>query len=69
MVRSVFVNLTLSINLQFNFYLTIKEMATDDMNKETLSHFSQCTKIGDDGEIITVSITTEESHQAHVSGN
>jgi hypothetical protein len=38
------------------------------MNKELYSEYSQCTKIGDDGEIVTVSITTEESHQSHVSG-
>lgn len=39
------------------------------MNKESFSEMSQCTKVGDNGEIVTVSITTEERHQTQVSGN
>lgn len=42
---------------------------TENFNKEEMSmQTSQCTKVGDNGEIITVSITTEESHQASVLG-
>jgi hypothetical protein len=34
-----------------------------------VSETSQCTKIGENGEVITVSITTEESHHGAVLGN
>jgi hypothetical protein len=44
------------------------DFATADLNKETVSQVTQCTKVGDNGEVITVSITTEESHQAQVLG-
>lgn len=41
----------------------------ENFNKEEIqSQTSQCTRVGDNGEIITVSITTEESHQASVLG-
>lgn len=40
-----------------------------DFNNETVSQTSQCTKLGENGEMITVSITTEETHQAAVLGN
>jgi hypothetical protein len=39
-----------------------------DFNKETVSQITECTKLGENGEVITVSITTEESHQASVLG-
>jgi hypothetical protein len=39
------------------------------LNKEKISQVSQCTRVGDNGEIITVSITSEESHQAQIAGN
>lgn len=45
-----------------------KDLTTADLNKETVSQVTQCTKVGDNGEVITVSITTEESHQAQVLG-
>jgi hypothetical protein len=44
------------------------DLTTADLNKETVSQVTQCTKVGDNGEVITVSITTEESHQAQVIG-
>lgn len=41
----------------------------EHFNKEEIQlQTTQCTKVGDDGEIITVSITTEESHQTSVLG-
>lgn len=41
----------------------------ENFNKEEIQmQTSQCTKVGENGEIITVSITTEESHQASVLG-
>ena len=42
-------------------------MSSKDLNKGVIST-SQCTKTGDNGEIVTVSITTEESHQATLLG-
>lgn len=39
----------------------------ENFNKDEMQT-SQCTRVGDNGEIITVSITTEESHQASVLG-
>lgn len=39
----------------------------ENFNKEEMQS-SQCTRVGENGEIITVSITTEESHQASVLG-
>ncbi|KAG5678438.1 hypothetical protein PVAND_008111 [Polypedilum vanderplanki] len=47
--------------------LKLQEL-TDNFNNETMSVTNQCTKIGENGEIVTVSITTEESHQAAVLG-
>lgn len=46
-----------------------RSLGTADVNRESVSQVSQCTKMGDNGEIITVSITTEESHQASMLGN
>lgn len=43
-------------------------MSSKDLNKGVISVTSQCTKTGENGEIVTVSITTEESHQATVLG-
>lgn len=43
-------------------------MSSKDLNKDVISVTSQCTKTGENGEIVTVSITTEESHQATVLG-
>lgn len=41
----------------------------ENFNKEEIQmQTTQCTKVGDNGEVITVSITTEESHQAQVLG-
>jgi hypothetical protein len=41
----------------------------ENFNKEEIQmQTTQCTKVGDNGEVITVSITTEESHQASVLG-
>lgn len=41
----------------------------ENFNKEEIQmQTTQCTKVGDNGEVITVSITTEESHQAEVLG-
>lgn len=41
----------------------------ENFNKEEIQlQTTQCTKVGDNGELITVSITTEESHQASVLG-
>ena len=46
----------------------IMEVA-DNFNKEEIQmQTTQCTKVGDNGEIITVSITTEESHQTSMLG-
>lgn len=45
----------------------MKSLGTTDVNKETVSQVSQ--KVGENGELITVSITTEESHQSSVTGN
>ena len=43
-------------------------MSLKDLNKDVISVTSQCTKTGENGEIVTVSITTEESHQATLLG-
>lgn len=45
-----------------------KLVSLKDLNKDVISVTSQCTKTGENGEIVTVSITTEESHQATVLG-
>lgn len=39
------------------------------MNRAIISNVCQSEEIGENGEITTVMLTTEESHQTHVEGN
>jgi len=58
----------------FSLYLIVEPQFQEskgsaaDLNKERKSFISQCTKTGENGEIITVAISTEESHQATILG-
>lgn len=44
-------------------------VASPDENAETHHMISECTKIGQNGETIMISVHTEESHAAIVTGN
>lgn len=61
--------LTRILYIHATFCLPSKDLKLlDSTGIDTELQTSQCTKIGEHGEMITVSITTEESHRASVLG-
>ena len=60
--------------MSFNVYVVhpnkgVIETGPSDLNADIKTITSHCTKTGENGEIVTISITTEESHQATLLGN
>lgn len=45
-----------------------QKTSPSDLNADIKTITSHCTKTGENGEIVTISITTEESHQATLLG-